>query len=223
MADDFGQTMQGLHKEGDVIAALEQHIGVFGKSSTGTYKFISMDAAGQVELAHDILTNPVFTRITDSVENLNVYLDGASPDTGLGVMGLGTDGFMHFLKVDDSGELIVNIGATDSVYTYATANLVKDTVTTVVTESPGSTKRFIGVVVTGLGLAEWEIQFGTTLSEATVFAVDTTPSHPTEVFNFPAPIVVTSTQTIRVRGTNRENRASPTSDFTGRATLIKEK
>ena len=222
MADDFGQTIQGLHKEGDVIAALEQHIGVFGKSVTGTYKFISMDAAGQIELAHDILTNPVFTRMTDTVENLNIYLDGAAPDTGLGVMGKGTDGFMHFLKTDATGEVIVNIGATNSTYVYATANLVKDTITTVVTESPGVTTRYIGVVVTGLGLCEWEIQFGTTLSEATIFAVDTTPSHPTEVFNFPAPLEVTSTQTIRARGTNRENRASPTSDFTGRATLIKE-
>lgn len=44
ISDDFGQTIQGLHLDGDTINALDQHIAVFGKDFTaGTYEYLKID------------------------------------------------------------------------------------------------------------------------------------------------------------------------------------
>ena len=133
-------------------------------------------------------------------------------------IGDGTD----FLAIETDGSINVNasIGATDSAYGYGTANLVKDTITTVVTASPGADTLYAGVLVSGAGYCEWIVQFGTTSSEATIMSFWTTPSNPTQYLDLPDYLTVSSGETILVRGTNRENAASPASDFAGHASLI---
>jgi len=185
-------------------------------------QILSTDSNGQLELAHDVNTNPIFGVVTDGTDDLAIYNDGDTSDTGVGVMGKDASGNMHFLKVASDGELIINIGAADSAYVYGSTNLVKDTATTVVTESPGSTTKYIGIKMMGIGLAEWYVKFGVTGSENVILASALTPSNPSEYIKFPAPLEVASGETILVEATNRENPASPASDFTGHATLIKE-
>lgn len=191
--EDFGQTIQGLHEEGDSVVADQFHIGLLGKDSGALYQL------------------------------LRLYAEGDASGIGAGVLpGRDVSGNMHYLKTTADGEVIVNIGAEDTAYVRGTASLVKDTPATVVTESPGSTTKYVGVVVSGAGLCEWTVFFGVTASETEQFDLQTTPSSPTFYFPFPAPLEVASGETIYVEGTNREKGASPGSDFTGRASLVKE-
>ena len=129
--NDFGQNIQGLHLDGDAIVATDRHIAVFGEDKVNNqYTYLALDANGQLELAHDVNTNPVFGIITDAnQDDLNIYSEGDVSDTGIGVMGEDPAGNMQFLAVDTNGELIVNVGAVDSAYVYGSANLVKDTAT----------------------------------------------------------------------------------------------
>lgn len=295
MADDFGQTIQGLHLDGGTIAAGDQHIAVFGKDFTNsTYEYLKIDPTSGALWVTDggsdfgVVTNFEYaedTAHTDgdvgaftlAVRNdtlaalagsdgdyaplqvnangaLYVAVDGtvtisgavttnyeyaedsahSSADIGAFVLAvrndagtaLAADGDYIPLSTDANGALRVSgtfaVGREDSTQHYNTATLVKDTPNVVVSVSPGTTQNFIGALVSGAGYCEWEIQFGTTSSEATIFKFWTTPSHPTEYLAFPEMIAVTSTQTIRVRGTNRENKPSTGSDFAGYATLVRE-
>lgn len=128
------------------------------------------------------------------------------------------------LVVNGDGSINVNasIGATDSAYTAGSATLVKDTIATVVTRSPGADEQYAGVMVSGAGYCEWQLEFGTTGGEAVILKWWTTPSHPTEYVDLPDYLTVSSGETIRIRGTNREKAASPASDFTGYASLIRK-
>jgi hypothetical protein len=307
MADDFGQTIQGLHLEGDSIVATDQHIGVFGEKS-GVYQYLQLDtndaliigdggnaitvtatdldirdltqATDSVSIGdgtnlvtinadnglevhvnntvtvtatdldiRDLVHTQDSVAIGDGTDLLDINADGSlnvvtnieydedaahtTGDTGAFVLAVrndaGTslvsaDGDYAPLQVDSSGALrvaaTVNISRDDSTHTYGSVNATKDTIVTVVTDSPGSTTAFIGVMLSAPGLCEWNIEFGTTSSEAIIMKVWTTPSHPTEWIPFPEKLDVDSGETIRVRATNRENAASPASDMTAAATLI---
>lgn len=74
------------------------------------------------------------------------------------------------LTTDANGNLRVSgsfaVGREDETQHYNSATLVKDTINTVVTVSPGTTQNFIGALVSGAGYCEWQVEFGTTASEA---------------------------------------------------------
>lgn len=127
------------------------------------------------------------------------------------------------LAVNADGSINVNVtGSADSVYTHGSTNLVKDTITTVVTVAPGADQQYSGCMVSGAGYCEWQLEFGTTGGEAIILKWWTTPSNPTEFIDIPDNLTVSSGETIRIRGTNREKKASPGSDFTGYASLIRK-
>lgn len=323
MADDYGQTVQGLHKDGDTIAADDQHVAVLGDKS-GSYEYLHLDAndalivsdggnAIEVEatdldirdLVHtqdsvsigdgssnilsinasgeaEVITN--FEYAEDSAHGsgetgafvlavrndtlaslvdtdgdyapLQVNSDGAlyvdvgtisvsldseyaedsghtTGDTGQFILAVRNDAGTSLvdtdldyapLQVDSTGALrvaaTVNVSRDDSTHNYGSANCVKDTITTIVTVSPGSDTDFVGFMVAAPGRCEWDVEFGTTGSEAVIFKVWTTPASTTLWVPFPEMVQVSSGETIRIRATNRERRASPGSDFTGAATLI---
>lgn len=221
--NDFGQNIQGLHLNGDAIVSTDRHIAIFGKDvANDQYIYIALDSNGQVELAHDVNTNPIFNIMTDGTgQDLDIYVEGDAGTTGLGVMGQDSLGNMQFLKVTTDGEVIVNIGAENTAFFRDSVTLVKDTIATVAS-LVGGPDVIVGVNISGIGLGEWVVEFGTTGSEVPILDAATTPANPNQYFQFPAPLKVSATQTIRVRATNREKAASPASDFTGFATFIKE-
>jgi hypothetical protein len=126
------------------------------------------------------------------------------------------------VNADGSINVVASFSAPDSVYHAGNANLVKDTITTVVTRSPGADEFYGAAMVSGAGYCEWQLEFGTTSSEAVILKWWTTPSSPTYYVDLPDYITVSSGETIRVRATNREKAASPASDFTGYASLIRK-
>ena len=133
-----------------------------------------------------------------------------------------TDGTEE-LEINSDGSINVQMTQGDTVWDYGTATLVKDTPNTVNSYSPSAgTDKIIGVLVSGFGYCEWDIQFGVTASEATIATIRTTPSYTTHMFAFPEGIDILSTETILVSATNKENPASPASDFTGDVTIIYE-
>jgi len=245
MADDFGQRIEGLHAQGDTPIATDNHIAVFALDSSGDYDYLNLDASGALRVSATDIDIRDLTQATDSVAiGDGTTLVTVNADNGLEVhvnntltvqatdfdirdlthvsdsikIGDGTD----FLAIESDGSINVNanIGATDSVYDYGSANLVKDTETTVVTESPSVDTLYAGVMVSGAGYCEWAVKFGTTSSEAIILKFWTTPSNPTYYVDLPDYLTVSSGETILVTGTNREKGASPSSDFTGHASLI---
>jgi hypothetical protein len=263
MADDFGQRIEGLHQSGDTIVSTDRHVAVFGKTTTNTYDYLSLNASGQLEVtggtqyavddaagATDIGTvslvvrDDALTTLTpadgdyttlrvDSTGALWVNISNASiavTASDLDIrdlthvsdsvkIGDGTD----FLAINGDGSInVVTQGAGDSVYHHNSANLVKDTIATVVTRSPTVDEFYSGVMASGAGQCEWQLEFGTTGGEAVLLKWWTTPSHPTEYIDLPDYLTVSNGETIRVRGTNREKAASPSSDFTGYASLIRK-
>lgn len=168
---------------------------ILGTDGTNA-QIISVDTTGRVATSNVTVGTAVFNKITDGVDTMAVNTDGSIN--------------------------VVISGASDSVYHTASANLVKDTVTTVVTRAPSVDERFKEVIVSGFGYCIWELQFGVTASEVTIMTVTTTPSHTTQVIDIPDSLEVSSGETIRIRATNKETAGSPSSDFTGYATLIRQ-
>lgn len=126
------------------------------------------------------------------------------------------------INTDGSINVVSSESALDSVYTYGSANLVKDTETTVVTRAAAADEGYSGVMVSGAGYCEWAVKFGTTGSEAVILQFWTTPSNPTQYVDLPDYLEVSSGETLLITGTNREKAASPGSDFTGHASLIRK-
>ena len=128
------------------------------------------------------------------------------------------------LMVDivDATGISVSTTRNDTVWSYDSATLVKDTPNVVCSISPGTTKKVVGVLVSGFGYCEWTLRFGTTSSEAVIAVIQTSPSGCSKEFAFPESIEVTSTETFLVSGENKENAASTASDFIGHATIIYE-
>lgn len=50
-SDTFGQTIQGLHKQGDTPVATDQHIGVFALDDAGDYQYLTLDATGALKVS----------------------------------------------------------------------------------------------------------------------------------------------------------------------------
>lgn len=159
------------------------------------------------------VNNSVTVTATDlDIRDLSASQDNVAISDGTDTLAINADGSIN---------VVASLSAPDSVYVPSSANLVKDTITTVVTTSPGADQKFGAVMVSGAGYCEWTLEFGTTGGEAVILQWWTTPSNPTQYVDLPDYITVSSGETIRVRGTNREKKASPGSDFTGYATLIR--
>jgi len=253
-------------------------------SDGSNFYYLSTDASGQLQTAHDANSNPVFAKITDGSQEWSIDASGygqvdiaAQSLTAVAVSGdssanavanpihmavgdgtteadvlsgtldalyvAHTDGTntsptmdvntrAGFVQITDgTEELLVNadgsinvittVDRTDTTWDYGSVVLVKDTQGTVNSYSPSSgTDEIIGLVLSGRGYCEWEIEFGVTSSEATIAGFWTTPSSPTFTYHFPEAIEIASTETILVKATNREKSASTGSDFTGYATII---
>jgi len=149
--------------------------------------------------------------------------DGSAIDTNAyPVLIAGQDGTnVQALRTDSTGRLAVVIGG--GVYSdivYGTANLVKDTPTTVVSAAGDETIK--KVIVSGSGLMKVDLQFGTTGSETTIAVKFNSTANPNVEFDFPDGFDVGATETILVECTNLENQGSPASDFDGYGTLVTE-
>lgn len=203
MADDFGQRVEGVKLDAATFVSTDvQALPVMGTDGTNLF-IIRTNGAGLLNMVATNLDIRDLSHTQDSVK-----------------IGDGSD----FLAVNGDGSINVSVtgAGANSVYHTSSTNLVKNTLTTVVTRSPSATENFKAIMVSGAGMCLWQLEFGTTGGEAVILQFWTTPSHPTEYVDIPDVIDVTSTQTIRIRATNKENAASPTSDFTGYATLIRQ-
>jgi hypothetical protein len=251
MADEFGQWVKGLSEANDTIVSTDGLLPVAVKkgttwvpfevdSSTGYWpvdvKNSSIAVTGTVAVSGvtgDVAVVNGTTPFDANITNTSIAVTGTFWQTTQPVsftrLDYTTDDVALYgstgnqLVVNTDGSINVAFSSTASVNTYHrnSATLVKGTPNTVVTRSPGANEYFKAFSVTGTGLCHWELQLGTTGSEVTIMDVWTTPSHPFEYVDIPDSLLVSSTQTIRVRGTNSENAASPASDFTGYATLIR--
>jgi len=197
---------------------------VFGYDGTNM-QILSTDNNGQVQTAHDVNTNPIFGVVTDGTDDLSVLNDGDtfSGETGLLIMGQdGTN--VQAIKTNTAGQLQVEVVSgfgTTEIYDGGSANLVKDTPTTIHSYSPASGTEYItGFHVSGSGHMKVQVKYGVTGSEVLKFTYFNGTAHPNIIVHLPEPIDLASTDTILIEGTNLENAASPASDFDGYATII---
>lgn len=247
MSDTFGQSIQGLHKEGDAVVSTDQHIALLVKDASDNYVMLNVDANGALTITATDLDIRALDASTDNIAisdgtntlaidgsgNLTVNVNGTVTvdATDLDIRDLSasqdnvaiSDG-TNTLAVNGDGSINVVTGeaAGDSVYTYGSANLVKDTATEVVSVAPSADESYSGIHVSGAGYCEWAIKFGTTGSENTLVSFWTTPSNPTHWFDMPDYLEVSSGESLIVEATNRETKPSPRSDFTGHASLIRK-
>jgi len=138
------------------------------------------------------------------------------------VLMAGQDGTnVQSLLTDTSGRLIVNVGGgTQAGITYGTANLVKDTVTDVVTVSDMIVKR---IYVAGSELMKVEVFEGATASETLKFVQFNSTANPNVLWDFTSDgWKIVSANSLIVKCTNLENASSPTSDFAGYGTIVEE-
>lgn len=224
MSDEFGQRVQGLHVEGDTIVGTDRHVAVFGKTNdvTPKYEYLTIDATtGDL----GVITNFEYADgATYNTGDVGAFILAVREDADAALV---ADGQYGPLQTDSKGFLKVtgdlNIQQANSTYVYNSATLVKDIANIVVTETPASADEyFTGIMVSGAGYCEWQLEFGPTATPLVIMKWWTTPSHPTEYIDLPDYLKVTSLQTVRIKGTNREKAASTGSDFTGHATLIRK-
>jgi len=161
--------------------------------------------------------------LDDGTNRLNVLNDGDAYGAGTGgILVLGQNGTTDYqaLKVDSAGALYVNTGVVGTMAEAAgTANLVKDTPTTVVTHTPAANEEILGITYGGSGKAQVDVYYGTTSSEVRKHTFYTSASNPNIIYTFPAELALTTADTIYVQVTNLELKASPASDFDGYATI----
>lgn len=236
MADEFGQWVKGLSLSGDTIVSTDGLIPIAVKKGTTWVPFEVDSTTGAVSVNVNNTSIAVTGTVTANQGTANTAANRwpVTVTDGTNFMptmdAISRAGFQKItngtntLAVNGDGSINVSVsGAANTVFTAsAGVNLVKATPATVVTRTPASvTEYFKAFSVTGTGLCHWELQFGTTGSELTIMDVWTTPSHPFEYVDLPDSLAVTTAQTILVKGTNSEKAASPASDFTGYATLIR--
>jgi len=66
---------------------------------------LSVDSGGQLQTAHDVNTNPLFSKVTDGTDELDIATDGSAAKTK-GVQVMGTDGTnAQTLSTDNGGQL----------------------------------------------------------------------------------------------------------------------
>lgn len=201
---DFAQYLDGT-----AISATPDELGVVFMGSDGSnLRFVNVDASGYVSVN-------VQNTVTVTASDLDIR--DLSHTTDSVAIGDGTD----TLDVNADGSINVVTTRANEVWEYGSTNLVKDTPTTVKSFSPGSTLKVEGIVLSGRGYALWNVKFGTTSSEATIATFWTTPSDTTRMFEFQESIFVDSGETFLIEGENKETAASPATDFTGYATIIR--
>lgn len=220
----------GTNNIGDVdiasIATGTNSIGTVGLDA-GTNNIGEVDVAsistgtnsiGTIGL--DAGTNDIgIIHLTDGTTELDVAIDGSAAKTN-GLQVLGSDGTnATILKTTSSGELYVNTGgAPDDSLTHNTANLVKDTATTVVSEDGAST--VAKVMASGSGLMKVEVKYGSTGSESTIAVLINSTANPNVELDFPNGLQVASGETLLLSCTNLEKSASPASDFSGYGSIV---
>lgn len=141
------------------------------------------------------------------------------------VAGIDTDGKVESLLTDSSGRLIVNVGGgTKSGIVFNSTNLVKDTPTSVVSLAGGANGQNVSkLYASGSGLCKFELMYGTTASEDVIGVQFNSTANPNVVWDFTADnLNVATGNTVKIRATNLENRASPASDYTGYGTIVTE-
>ncbi len=246
---DSALAVRGNVLDGDTIYP-ENTILISGGSDGTNYKQISVDSSGRqlvVGPADDgsaVVGSPVLTAgkyeaTPDSVDDGDVVTlsldsygrtivvgqvaDGSAIDaTAYPVLIAGQDGTnVQALKTDSTGRLAVVVGGgvKDGI-DYASANLVKDTPTTVISKAGACV--VTRIMVSGSALMKVDVKYGTTLSETTKFVKYNSPANPNVEFIFPNGLEIGTDETILVECTNLENRASPASDFTAHATIFTE-
>lgn len=191
-----------------VLDPAESGVTIYGSDDGGTTQTVVLtDATGAI-----VVTGTVVVTATDlDIRNLTPTTD----EVGIG------DG-TNSLSVNADGSINVNAsGASDSIYEAGSATLVKDAATEVVSRAAAADEPFKGVMVSGAGLCQWAVKFGTTGAEATILEFWTTPSNPTQFVDLPDSLIVSSGETLLIEATNREKAASTASDFTGFASLIR--
>lgn len=171
------------------------------------------DGTDTLAINNDGSLNAVVTATDLDIRDLSHTQDSVKIGDGVDFLAINADGSIN---VAMSG------AGANNTFHYGSANLVKDTLTTVVTRSPASTEYFKSILVSGAGLCEWQVLYGTTGSEAIIASFWTTPSSPTFEYDVPDSLNVSSTQTVIVKAYNREKGAGPGSDFTGHATLVRQ-
>lgn len=249
MADDFAQVTKGIHADGETIVSTDgilpvavkkgtvwtpltvnetsggleveilkltsseddANVSVYGSDDAGTTKRIlktTADGTVEVNLEGDVNVTATDLDIRD--------LTATTDEVGIG------DG-TNSLAVNADGSINVNTAAgnPDSIYEQGDANLVKDTATTVLSRAAAADENYSGLIVSGFGLCEWDVQFGTTGAEATIMKIRTTPSNPTQYVDLPDNLIVSSGETIKIVATNKEKGGSPKSDFEGSASLVR--
>ena len=219
---EYAQVIKGDLVTGGDLAVTDLYVGAVGLDTSDKYILPHLSDAGYTIL--DPLTNAtaVWTRITDGEDDLDVGVIGE--DVGTGILALAEDpsGKLQSLKLNASGELVVtSSGIGNATFVYDSATAQKDDPEKVVSQVGSATMSVGAITVSGLGLCEWNIWFGTTASEAVILTLTTTPACPTQTYNFPEALAVSATQTIFIEATNREKAVSPASDFTAYATIIR--
>jgi len=225
--------VRGNLQDGDAYVSTTQGLLILGQNGTSNYQAVSVDANGELQV--DILSIAAGSNligkvtINDGTTDLTVALDGsASPTNNSGIMILGEDGSgnAQYIRTDTDGKVFVIVDQeaheTDS-FTYNTANLIKNTATTVVSYTPaGSTAYITGFLISGSGYMKAEVQWGTTGSETTKIVLFNSTANPNIIYNFPdkTTLNLATTETFIIKCTNLEHAASPASDFNGYATII---
>lgn len=201
----------------DGAAAKTNGLQVLGTDGTNA-QILSTDTSGvlNTNITWDD-SNKV--QITDGVDDLQIVVDGAAAGTN-GLHLLGTDGTnAQIVRMDSSGAVYVNTGgAPDDSNTYGTANLVKNTATTVVSQAGAATVS--KVQASGSGRMKVEVKYGTTGSEAVIAVLFNSSSNPNVEFEWPNGLSVGAGETILLSCTNLEWLPSPTSDFDGYGAIV---
>lgn len=203
----------------DGSAAKTNGLQVLGTDGTNA-QILSTDTSGVLNTNATIVwddTNKVV--ITDGTNDLPISVDGAAEKTE-GITVMGSDGTNNYtLLTDSNGALYVNTGgAPDDSVTYGTANLVKNTATTVVSQAGAA--KVAGISASGSGRMKVEVKYGTTGSEAVIAVLFNSTANPNVEFTFPNALDVASGETILLSCTNLEWLPSPTSDFDGYGSII---
>jgi hypothetical protein len=206
----------------DGSAALTKGIQVLGTDGTNA-QILSTDSTGRVVTANQTAGTATFEKITDGTNTLDVTVEGAAvPNNGIMAHAEDSSGNAAPLNLDSAGNLKVATTtlAEQLLVDIANANLVKDTVTTVNSYTPSATTDKIKrVSVSGSGLMKVELFWGTTSSEVLKDVKFNSSANPNVEFALEDYLILASTETILVKCTNLENRASPGSDFTGYCTF----
>lgn len=205
----------GAGEDGDAVVGMPVIAGGVFETDGGA----AVDTGDATRLALDAYGRVI---CVGQVADGSTYISNAFPVV---VAGVDTDGKVENLLTDTAGRLIVNVGGgTKSGIVFNSLNLVKDTPTAIVSLAGGANGQNVSkLYASGSGLCKFELMYGTTGSEDVIGVQFNSTANPNVVWDFTADNMNIATgSTIKVRGTNLENRASPASDYTGYGTIVTE-